>query len=181
MSHMQIRLGVLTATAALAAGCHAAAQKTHVPRVDLQLNSSGNRGYLVGIPPPPGEQRVTREMFGLTVEVPHVGRIPTGGAAPSAESTRVRVSVPPSEFDAVPAEERAAPAGPHDTYVVQKGDSLWSIAAKPEMYGSATRWRVIYDANRELLKSPDRVRPGMKLRIPRGASEDREGSTVFKK
>ena len=63
----------------------------------------------------------------------------------------------------------AAPAGPYDTYIVQKSDtSLWSIAAKPDIYGKATKWRRIFDANRSLLKSPERLRAGMVLKIPRG-------------
>ena len=49
---------------------------------------------------------------------------------------------------------------------MKRGESLWSIAAKPDIYGKATRWRRIFDANRDLLKSPDRLKAGMKLRIP---------------
>jgi nucleoid-associated protein YgaU len=78
----------------------------------------------------------------------------------------------------------AAPTGRYDTYVVQKGDSLWSIAAKPEIYGKATRWRRIFDANRDLLKSPDQLKAGMNLKIPRedGAEEEPadEGATFTK-
>ncbi|MBI4342382.1 MAG: LysM peptidoglycan-binding domain-containing protein [Candidatus Omnitrophica bacterium] len=83
---------------------------------------------------------------------------------------------PETELD-----EPGAPSGApshYDTYVVQKGDSLWSIAANPEIYGKASKWRRIFDANRDLLKSPDRVRAGMTLKIPRGESED-GGSTTY--
>ena len=71
------------------------------------------------------------------------------------------------------------------TYVVQKGDSLWSIAAKREIYGSATKWRRIFEANRDLLKTQDQVRVGMTLKIPRdnedtGVLYGEEGVT-FKK
>ena len=160
----------------LVAGCRTAAQKTQIPRVDLQLTGEGNRGYLIGTPPPPGQQKVTREMFGLMIELPNFSTPGTAGVAAPAESPKMSTS---SESGAT-----YVPQGPYDRYAVQKGDSLWSIAAKPEIYGSATGWRKIFDANRELLKSPDRVRPGMTLRIPRGkdsGAASHTGGTVFKK
>ena len=55
--------------------------------------------------------------------------------------------------------------------MVQKGDTLWSIPAKPEMYGKATHWRRLFDANRDLLKSPDRLKVGMTLQVPRGDTD----------
>jgi tetratricopeptide (TPR) repeat protein len=55
------------------------------------------------------------------------------------------------------------------TYSVRPNDSLGSIAQR--IYGDATRWRVIYDANREVLRAPDDVRIGQVLVIP----EIREG------
>ena len=73
------------------------------------------------------------------------------------------------------------PPARYDTYVVKKGDSLWSIAAKPEVYGTATKWRRLYDANRDLLKSPERLRPGMTLKIPRSEGEESEDVGTYTK
>ena len=56
----------------------------------------------------------------------------------------------------------AEPAG--RTYIVAKGDSL-SLIAKRE-YGDAAKWRKIYDANRDIIKNPDLIYPGQKLKIP---------------
>ena len=50
------------------------------------------------------------------------------------------------------------------TYVVQKGDTLSKIAA--EYYGDARLYTKIFEANRDLLKDPDKIKPGQKLRIP---------------
>jgi nucleoid-associated protein YgaU len=50
------------------------------------------------------------------------------------------------------------------TYVVVAGDSLSKIAKKH--YGSASKWRAIYEANREAIKNPDLIYPGQELRIP---------------
>ena len=66
----------------------------------------------------------------------------------------------------------------YDTHTVQKGESLWSIAAKPEIYGKATGWRRLFDANRDLFARPDRIRPGMVLKIPR-SGERAGGATTY--
>lgn len=50
------------------------------------------------------------------------------------------------------------------TYTVVKGDSLSRIAK--QQYGDASKWRTIYEANRDLIKDPDLIYPGQSLRIP---------------
>ena len=50
------------------------------------------------------------------------------------------------------------------TYVVQGGDSLSKISKK--FYGDANSWKRIFDANRDVVKNPDLIQPGWKLRIP---------------
>ena len=50
------------------------------------------------------------------------------------------------------------------TIVVQPGDTLSIIALK--VYGSAGRWRSIYEANRDKLANPDMVPAGVVLRLP---------------
>jgi nucleoid-associated protein YgaU len=49
-------------------------------------------------------------------------------------------------------------------YVVKSGDILGKIAQ--ETYGSAAKWRRIYEANQDVLSSPDALKVGMRLRIP---------------
>lgn len=50
-------------------------------------------------------------------------------------------------------------------YKVVGGDSLSSIAKK--FYGSADLWKVIYDANKQVIGSdPNLIRPGTELTIP---------------
>ena len=51
------------------------------------------------------------------------------------------------------------------TYIVQSRDTLSSVAAK--MYNDPGKWKTIYDANRNTLTSPQSVRPGQTLIIPR--------------
>ena len=49
-------------------------------------------------------------------------------------------------------------------HVVQEGDSLTRISVR--YYGSGARWQEIYDANREVLKGENALRPGQRLKIP---------------
>ena len=60
----------------------------------------------------------------------------------------------------------AAPAGvPAITfYTVKKGDTLSAIAKA--QYGSANKYPAIFDANKPMLKDPDKIYPGQVLRIP---------------
>jgi nucleoid-associated protein YgaU len=51
-----------------------------------------------------------------------------------------------------------------ETYVVVEGDSLSKIAQKK--YGKASKWRRIFEANRDIIKDPDLIYPGQELRIP---------------
>jgi nucleoid-associated protein YgaU len=62
------------------------------------------------------------------------------------------------------AEAAAAAAEAERIYVVKPGDTLSHIAL--EMYGNAGRWREIFEANRDVIKKPNLIRPGWKLRIP---------------
>ena len=59
---------------------------------------------------------------------------------------------------------QAVTKGDSNTIMVQPGDTLSHIATKA--YGKATLWPMIYKANRDVLETPDDVKPGMKLRIP---------------
>ncbi len=152
------------------AGCRTTTQVTEAPRVDLNLEH-GNRGYLVGTAPAPGERQTTRQMVHTTIELPGFSRGDTTLPPERVDRTT------PAEPGTVMADQFFAggsiTVGPQafDTYVVQKGDTLWSISAKPEVYGKATRWRTIFDANRDLLGNPDAVKAGMTLKIPQGGGD----------
>jgi nucleoid-associated protein YgaU len=49
-------------------------------------------------------------------------------------------------------------------YEVKPGDSLSKIA-KAE-YGDANDWNRIFEANKDILKDPNKIFPGQKLKIP---------------
>lgn len=49
-------------------------------------------------------------------------------------------------------------------YTVKSGDTLSKIAQ--EMYGNASDYPKIFEANKPMLKDPDKIYPGQVLRIP---------------
>ena len=57
-----------------------------------------------------------------------------------------------------------APAAEPRFYTVVKGDTLWKIAAS--QYGNGAKYPVIFEANKPMLKDPDKIYPGQNLRIP---------------
>ena len=56
------------------------------------------------------------------------------------------------------------PAAEARFYTVVSGDTLSKIAA--EQYGSASKYPVIFEANKPMLKDPNKIYPGQNLRIP---------------
>jgi nucleoid-associated protein YgaU len=55
-----------------------------------------------------------------------------------------------------------APAEQH--YTVVAGDTLSAISKK--FYGDANKYNRIFEANRDILKDPDQIKPGQSLKIP---------------
>jgi LysM domain len=84
---------------------------------------------------------------------------------PGSGTIRSRAEVP---FEAASAASAGLPAaatspkGP--TAVVSRGDSLWSISRAA--YGDGARYTVIYDANHNQIRNPDRIYPGQVFVLP---------------
>ena len=60
--------------------------------------------------------------------------------------------------------DKSAAAEAHATYTVVPGDCLWNISRK--LYGTGTRWKEIYKANRKIIRSPRWIYVGQVLTIP---------------
>ena len=56
-----------------------------------------------------------------------------------------------------------APAAAMKEYIVQAGDSLGKIGTR---FG--VKWKEIFEANKDIIKNPDLIQPGWKLKIPSG-------------
>ena len=55
-----------------------------------------------------------------------------------------------------------APSG--GTYTVKKGDCLWNIAK--QFLGDGTRYKEIYELNRDKIVNPNLIYPGQVLTLP---------------
>jgi nucleoid-associated protein YgaU len=61
----------------------------------------------------------------------------------------------------------AAASQPSTTYTVKAGDTLSKIAK--ETLGNANQYMEIFNANRDQLEDPDKIKPGQVLKIPQHA------------
>jgi hypothetical protein len=84
--------------------------------------------------------------------------VPAPVESPAAESLAIV---------ALPVETPVMEPLVEEFYVVQSGDTLSAVASKT--LGSARKYEEIYEANRDVLATPDSLRIGMKLRIPQAA------------
>ena len=68
----------------------------------------------------------------------------------------------------VQADSLTAPAATVkvEYYIIKSGDTLSAIAQK--FYGKGSEYPRIFEANREIIKNPDLIYPGQKIRIPMG-------------
>ena len=83
------------------------------------------------------------------------------GGFSSTEQERPDFSKVQSGFSST---EEVVDAAPAQTYTVASGDNLSKIAK--HFYGKASAWPKIFEANRDQLDDPDRIKPGQVLRIP---------------
>jgi nucleoid-associated protein YgaU len=121
---------------------------------------------------------------GATVQI-YLGNEPlatvTADAAGAWSATSSR-SVPPGQLEL--RLDQLAPSGrvaqrvalpltqgapmepaPGQNYVVQRGNNLWRIAQRA--YGVGTRYVVIYSANPDQIRNPDKIYPGQVFKIPK--------------
>ncbi|HXC65683.1 MAG TPA: LysM peptidoglycan-binding domain-containing protein [bacterium] len=61
----------------------------------------------------------------------------------------------------------AAPAAGTGTgaYTVAKGDCLWKIAARKDVFGDPWKWPLLFEANRGQISNPDLIQPGWSLAV----------------
>lgn len=159
-------------------------------RVDQQV--SGNQGYLTGSTSSTSTQPAptTRQFIKVDIELPPYEKKEEGAldkeiygnegylageSDPQASKpkaifpSRSRLSQEEQEEieEYLPEETEVMETQPAlKTYAVKKNDSLWKIAQRPDIYGNGNKWKKIYDANKDKIKNPNRLRPGIILIIP---------------
>lgn len=164
-------------------GCLVRTYTVEKPRVDMQVK--GNQGYLIG--QGSGNQcikkttnlRETRKISVMEIEFGQHG--PREGSAGSKE-TKTNFSCrgdssqdsmddrdwqdnnsPEPELVGL-GEEKQSLTGEYLYYQVEKKDTLQKISSK--FYGTTKKWKSIYNYNSDILKGPDKIYPGQKIKIP---------------
>ena len=73
---------------------------------------------------------------------------------------------------------------PNSMYEVERGDYLWKIAKKDEVYGDPYAWVRIYNSNKGLIKDPNLIFPSQVFSIQRAVEPGkhlvRRGDSLFK-
>jgi nucleoid-associated protein YgaU len=64
------------------------------------------------------------------------------------------------------------PKAVYDDYIVMRGDYLWKIAGKSDIYGDPYQWMRIYSSNKDMISDPDLIYPDWVLKIQRGVGPD---------
>ncbi len=152
---------VLTSTLALS-GCVARTYNLTRDRIDQDISpSSGNRGYIKGTAPEePTERKTTRTTRVVEVELGFAKKSPARFSSTASPATSIEEPVDNANQD-------------FEQYSVGKNDTLQKISKK--FYNTTKKWPKIYEANKDILRTPDKLYPGQTLRIPQ-SNELKTGS-----
>ncbi len=146
-------------------------------RVDQEME--GNFGYIGGtsVPEDRSQYKKTRRVyvFEVTKNVDEAVKVENIQVEPyhlsPSQPLPPAADVDAGEPDwarpvAIPALDSAEPKGaPYmEEYVIQEGDTLQKISKK--FYDSYSKWLKIYEANTDVLKDPNRIKPGLTIQIP---------------
>lgn len=180
-------LGILFAGCAATKDVKFQAYIEDKPRVDQEIQ--GNFGYLMGTPKAQALKKPTRQVIVMefTKESKQGEDVESTGASSTlnatsqveprsssknepASDTSPKIVIP--DMGTVPVspavgKEDVSKVPAEVTYVdykVEKDDTLQKIAKK--FYDNYGKWIKIYNANKEILKNPDHLKPGMMLKIP---------------
>lgn len=150
-------------------GCIVRAYKQVKERVDQDV--AGNRGYLQGnVPPEEAKTPRTRETYVVEVELKSPVKLELGKPkeVKPAEDTTSEGNKGYLMGGPVGPEEEASIAEAEKTsyvqYKVKKDDTLQKISK--QFYNTVKKWNKIYEANKDKIKDPNRIKPGLILDIP---------------
>jgi LysM repeat protein len=157
---------VLTSTLALS-GCVARTYNLTRDRVDQDLTtSSGNRGYIMGVPPEAGERKTTRTTRVFEIELGLAKK--SNVKCPTTTAPIVSSMEEPASSQEYSTETTS---GDYEQYTVGKNDTLQKISKK--FTGTTKNWMKIYEANKNVLSTPDKLYPGQILNIPTNLSSEK--------
>lgn len=73
---------------------------------------------------------------------------------------------------------RRAPALQPERYRVQRGETLWGISAREQIYNNPFMWPLIYKANSQQIRDPDLIFPRQIFVIPRDYTPDEAAAAI---
>lgn len=76
------------------------------------------------------------------------------------------------------SKNKGAMAGKVSSYSVIRGDNLWDISGKDEVYSNSYQWPLIYKTNRSKIKDADLIYPGQVFDIDQNASSSEIDAAV---
>lgn len=151
---------VLTSSLALS-GCVTRTYNLTRDRIDQDISTtSGNRGYIMGsAPAESAERKTTRTTRVFEIEMgftkPSQAKYPS--LIPMTNSTEEPVIIQETQTEDTLGQS-------FESYTVGKNDTLQKISKK--FYGTTKKWPKIYEANKDVLRSPDKLYAGQTLKIP---------------
>jgi hypothetical protein len=109
----------------------------------------------------------TRRLVALTAgNIAGVKSVNDDGLRVPAATADQPATAQPSPAAAPAAAAPAAEEEEGEFYTIQSGDTLSAIAKRH--YGNAMAYKKIFEANKEVIKDPDKIYPGQKIFIPKG-------------
>ena len=169
---------LLLGTTFVLSGCVARTYPLTRDRIDQQL-TEGNRGYLMG--KPSGEEKArkdTREVRVFEIEIGSPYKTKNKGMVNTTTQNTPASFESNNTFTSASLEQSELTSGNFQRYTVEKNDTLQKISQK--FYGTTKKWTKIYNANRDTLKTPDRVYPGKILNIPEEGMASSPAKTLLK-
>jgi len=154
------------------AGCVVRTYESTRDRVDQSLNS-GNRGYLKGSVPQnmePQERKTTRTTRVVEIELhspvkfESKSKMQKTPAPVFSEPTDQEVTGNRGYITQSVTPEMENAQTNYQKYTVQKNDTLQKISQK--FFGTTKKWTKIYDANKGVMKGPNKIYPGQVINIP---------------
>ncbi len=79
-------------------------------------------------------------------------------------TSKMSIKTPPAPAAGEVAEAAAPPEEKIELYVIESGDTLGKISKK--YYGKSSAYMRIFEANKEVIKDPDKIYVGQTIRIP---------------
>ena len=171
---MRYALYAIPLVSFLLSGCIVRTYPVVRDRVDQEL--SGNRGYLQGkAPAEKSERKTTRTTRVVEIEM-HPAITFEKSRKETTKETAMTERATDTEVmgnrgymaESEPVEQMTQEAASgnlrYEQYTVKKGDTLQKISRK--FYGTTKKWNSIFEANRDVLKGPDKIYSGQVIKVP---------------